>query len=77
MNNEHLNILKKFETITRILKNLTSCLKNFEIVRVKSHVAAPLRPMGSRCSSAETQICHRSYIIAVRWTIGPKHVTFP
>ena len=43
MNNEHLNILKKFKTVTRILKNLTSCLKNLEIVRVKSHVAAPLR----------------------------------
>ena len=43
MNNEQLTILKKFKTITRILKNLTSCLKNFEIVRVKSHVTAPLR----------------------------------
>jgi hypothetical protein len=25
---------------------------------------APLWRMGSRCSSAETQVCHRSYIIA-------------
>ena len=25
---------------------------------------APLWRMGTRCSSAETQVCHRSYIIA-------------
>jgi hypothetical protein len=28
---------------------------------------APLWRMGPRCSSAETQVCHRSYIIAVRF----------
>jgi hypothetical protein len=27
---------------------------------------APLWRMGPRCSSAETQVCHRSYIIAAR-----------
>ena len=32
---------------------------------------APLWRMGPRCSSAETQVCHRSYIIAARsrWPI--------
>jgi hypothetical protein len=29
-------------------------------------VFAPLWRMGPRCSSAETQVCHRSYIIAAR-----------
>jgi hypothetical protein len=29
-------------------------------------VFAPLCRMGPRCSSAETQVCHRSYIIAAR-----------
>ena len=28
---------------------------------------APLWRMGPRCSSAETQVCHRSYIIAARY----------
>ena len=30
---------------------------------------APLWRMGPRCSSAETQVCHRSYIIAARFQI--------
>ena len=29
--------------------------------------------MGPRCSSAETQVCHRSYIIAARWPV-PKYL---
>jgi hypothetical protein len=34
---------------------------------------APLWRMGPRCSSAETQVCHRSYIIAA--TENPKKTT--
>jgi hypothetical protein len=33
---------------------------------------APLWRMGPRCSSAETQVCHRSYIIAARYIAPPK-----
>ena len=33
---------------------------------------APLWRMGPRCSSAETQVCHRSYIIAARKNVRVK-----
>jgi hypothetical protein len=34
---------------------------------------APLWRMGPRCSSAETQVCHRSYIIAARFYGVERH----
>ena len=38
-------------------------------VSTATFLFAPLSWMGPRCSSAETQVCHRSYIIAARLTI--------
>ena len=37
---------------------------------------APLWRMGPRCSSAETQVCHRSYIIAARVHIARSLVSW-
>jgi hypothetical protein len=33
--------------------------------------------MGPRCSSAETQVCHRSYIIAANYSSGPRVIPHP
>jgi hypothetical protein len=60
--------------------NLVQIYRSFSItgnyVSTATFFFAPLWRMGPRCNSAETQVCHRSYIIAARSPLEEQFCVF-